>query len=306
MPQSPKIASYVIVSPVKNEERYVEKTLRSVVAQTLRPYRWIIVDDGSSDKTPEILDRFARQFDWIQVLRLENNQSRQPGAGVVRAFAAGFDLVHAEAVDYVVKLDCDVELPASYFENLAARFSADPALGIASGAYLEVDQDRWNPVVMPHYHAAGASKMMRTACFREIGGFIESRGWDTVDEIRAQVLGWKTQHFGDLQFYHWKKEGSGIGSLATSAMHGQVYYLTGGGMLFLLLKVLHRMLFDKPFIGSGLALLGGFLKAMFCGDRKLVTSKEARFYARLLNRRMWGSVTAFWSPSPEGRTWSYD
>jgi len=205
-----------------------------------------------------------------------------------------------------VKLDCDVELPPSYFENLIARFAADPALGIASGIYLEKEQGQWQPVEMPHYHAAGACKMIRTECFREIGGFVESRGWDTVDEIRAQVLGWKTQHFTDLQFHHLKREGSGIGPLATSVMHGEVYYLTGGGKLFFLLKVLHRVVCDKPFLASGLALVWGYVKTMLSGEGKLVSSEEARFYARLLNRRMWSGLAAFREPSPESRAWSCD
>ena len=120
---------------------------------------------------------------------------------------------------------------------MMARFADNPSLGIASGVYLEQEQGSWVAIEMPPYHAAGACKMMRSDVFRQIGGFVQSRGWDTVDEIRAQGLGWKTQHFEDLQFRHLKREGSGIGPVPTSVMHGEVYYLTGGGKLFFVLKV---------------------------------------------------------------------
>jgi biofilm PGA synthesis N-glycosyltransferase PgaC len=133
--------SYVIISPVKNEERYVEATLQSVLSQTVKPVRWIIVDDGSSDRTPEILRRYAQQADWIHILRLDHTQSRQPGTPVVYAFRRGFELVRPQMAQFVVKLDCDVKLPPDYFELLLARFAEDPELGIASGIYLE-EQDR--------------------------------------------------------------------------------------------------------------------------------------------------------------------
>lgn len=286
------IGKYVVISPVKNEEAHVEATLRSVVAQTLRPYQWVIVDDGSSDRTSEIIEKYARRYDWIQVLRRDNASSRQPGAAVIHAFTAGFEAIESAPYDFVVKLDCDVDLPANYFEFLVDRFAEDPSLGIASGVYLEQEQGEWTLVPMPSYHAAGASKMMRADCFRQIGGFVKSRGWDTVDEIRAQVLGWKTRHFTELEFHHLKREGSGIGSFATNVMHGEVYYLTGGGVLFFLLKVLHRMVSEKPYISGGLALLWGYVKSALSGKQKLVTTKEAQFYARLLNRRLLGGLAA--------------
>jgi biofilm PGA synthesis N-glycosyltransferase PgaC len=299
--------SYVLISPVKNEEGYVEQTLQSVLAQTVKPVRWIIVDDGSSDRTPEILRRYAQQADWIQILTLDHTQSRQPGTPVVHAFRKGYELVGRETAQFVVKLDCDVKLPPDYFESLVAQFAKDSALGIASGVYLEEQEgNRWQPVPMPPYHAAGASKMMRAECYRQIGGFVQSPGWDTVDEIRAQVQGWKTRHFEDIQFYHLKREGSGIGSLATSVMHGRVYYLTGGGKIFFFLKILHRMTSERPYLLSGLALLWGFLKAMVTGQRKLVTNEEARFYARRLNRRIWGVPDLFGHPSHQGQTGTSD
>jgi poly-beta-1,6-N-acetyl-D-glucosamine synthase len=142
---------------------------------------------------------------------------------------------------------------------------------------------------MPVYHAAGASKVIRRKCFEEIGGFIAAAGWDTVDEIRAMARGWKTGHFHDLQIKHHKREGSGIGVIKTSIMHGEIYYLTGGSKLFFLLKVIHRI-GSKPYGSVALAQLRGYFKAMWEGKKLLVTETEAHCYRSLLHGRMLGQA----------------
>jgi poly-beta-1,6-N-acetyl-D-glucosamine synthase len=282
---------YLIVSPVKDEERYVERTLRSVTLQTVLPVRWIIVDDGSKDGTAEIVRRYVRDHPWIEMVWRDNSGARQPGSAVMHAFYHGLQQAQGVSFDYLVKLDCDLELPHDYFERLLERFEAEPRLGIASGVYLEEGAKGWNAVRMPAYHAAGASKVMRVRCFEEMGGFVRERGWDTVDEVRAQVKGWATRHFTDIQFRHLKPEGSGIGSLRTNLMHGDVYYLTGGGLPFLLLKVAHRMFSGSPLLLGGMAMLWGYLRS--CGSRRqrLVSEVEARHYRRLLNQRLLGQPT---------------
>lgn len=277
---------YLIVSPVKDEERYVERTLQSLTAQTLSPVRWIIVDDGSADSTPDLLRKYARDHDWIQIVTRDKRGARQPGSAVMHAFYHGLEQADGVAYDYLVKLDCDLELPWDYFESLLARFEQNPRLGIASGVYLEEGPRGWRAIGMPAYHAAGASKVMRAKCFAEMGGFVRERGWDTVDEVRAQVKGWETTHFPDVQFRHLKPEGSGIGNLRTNVMHGDVYFLTGGGLLFLLLKVTHRMVSGSPPLAGGLAMLYGYLRSWVSGRERLVDRVEARHYRRLLNRRL--------------------
>ncbi len=289
MTEHSRTANYIVISPVKDEGFYVERTIRSVIGQSLKPRVWILVDDGSRDTTPEILARYAKQCPWITVLSLARDGERKPGSAVIRAFMAGYELIKNDHFDFVVKLDCDLEIPEEYFETLIGRFQADPKLGIASGIYLEEWRQTWKAVKMPAYHAAGCSKMVRAECFREIGGFIPNRGWDTVDEIRAQVTGWKTCHFGDLALRHLKSEGSGIGSRRTNLMLGQIYYLTGGGAFFFLLKCLHRLIFSKPFFLGGFMMLIGFLRAYFKGEPKLVSDREALCYRRLLNQRILGA-----------------
>jgi poly-beta-1,6-N-acetyl-D-glucosamine synthase len=290
----PSPIRYVVISPVKDEARYVERTLESMIAQTLRPILWVIVDDGSTDRTLEILSEYEREHPFIKVVRRfgaaghprEGWDARRPGSPVVLAFNSGHNLVAGIEHEFLVKLDCDVSFEADYFEKLLAHFAQDERLGIASGVYLESpDGRRWIEIEMPFYHAAGASKVVRKTCFEEIGGFVPVRGWDTLDEIRAMARGWRTTHFGDLRMKHWKIEGPGIGQWRTNLMHGEIYYRTGGGVLFFFLKALHRLT-KSPYGIGALALCWGYIRAIARRKPLLVTKEERHYYRALLNGRV--------------------
>ena len=278
--------NYVLVSPVKDEEQYIEKTIQAVLGQTIRPSRWIIVDDGSRDCTHSLAEKYARQFPWITLVTNMRDAVRQPGSGIIRAFNVGYDQVPNIDFDFIVKFDCDLDFDPDYFEQLIVRFQQDPQLGIASGIYLENRNGKWEPVKMPAYHAAGQTKVVRAKCFADIGGFVVSRGWDTVDEIRARAMGWKTRHFEELFFYHLKPEGSGIGFLRTNKMHGEIYYLTGGGCFFFFFKFLDRLFFGRPFFLGGMMMLWGYLKPYLTRRPRLVSDSEARLYRHMLNHRI--------------------
>jgi biofilm PGA synthesis N-glycosyltransferase PgaC len=299
--------NYVVISPAKDEGRYIEKTIQSMIGQSLTPRKWIVVDDGSRDETPQVVARYAKQHSWITLFPLVRDGERKPGSAVINAFMAGYELIKNDGFDFVVKLDCDLEIPEKYFETLIGRFQADPKLGIASGIYLEESSEAWKPVKMPKYHAAGCSKMVRAECFRQIGGFIPQRGWDTVDEIRAQDMGWKTCHFQDIALRHLRSEGAGIGFTRTSLMHGQIYYATGGGALFFLLKCLHRLFFGKPIFVGGLMMFVGFMRAYLNGEPRLVSDGEAVRYRRMLNERVlsvWPRVLNWLVPRRKTVGWS--
>lgn len=282
------VPKYIIVSPVKDEQKYLEATIQSVVSQTVRPAQWVIVDDGSEDGTSDSLNEYCEKYDWIKVIRVNRGVNRQPGSAVIGAFNKGFELIKDDDFEFIVKLDCDLRFEPDYFEKLLLKFENDTNLGIASGIYLEDCGEGFMPVEMPDYHAAGASKVLRHQCFKEIGGFTPARGWDTIDEIKAQTRGWKTSHFREIAFYHLKKEGSGIGNIRTNTMHGEIYYLTGGSKLFFMFKVAHRLIFGTPFVLGGIMMFIGYLKPLLNGKTLLVSDKEAQFYKKMLNKRITG------------------
>lgn len=286
------LARYVVISPVKDEERYIRTTLESMVGQTIRPVHWVIVDDGSSDRTPEIVEEYERQHAWITLVRLAKRTTRLIGFAEVVAFDAGRRALPCDDYDFIVKLDGDLRMPASYFEHLLEHFEQAPKLGIASGVYREKHGETWKIIAMPEYHAAGACKVVRSQCFSDIRGFVFARGWDTVDEIRAQTLGWKTCHFPDLIFDHLRSEGAARGSLFTARLHGEVYYMTGGSGAFFLLKVLHRIVLGRPPVLEGLMLVAGFMKPWLLRKPRLVSKREASFYRRALMNRVRSSIAA--------------
>lgn len=283
------ILNYLVISPVKDEARYIERTLRSMVQQTLKPALWLVVDDGSADPSADLVGQYAAEHDFIKLVRNKRGSVRKTGVAEVLAFNIGYELVRNWEFDCVVKLDGDLSFDADYFERLLKRFDENPRLGIASGIYLEPRGAEWKEIPMPSYHAAGASKVVRRECFEQIGGFIPERGWDTVDEIRAMAAGWHTTHFSDLRMKHWKPEGSGMGRLHTHYMHGEIYCRTRGTKMFLLLKVLHRML-SRPWVCGGLVMLWGYFHTIQKGCTPLVSESEARCYQALLKARVVNNV----------------
>jgi biofilm PGA synthesis N-glycosyltransferase PgaC len=284
---SPEGTNYVIVSPAKDEGLNIETTIQAILKQTIRPSLWVIVDDGSQDDTCAIVERYMREYPWIRLISGTRRGKREYGAPVIEAFLEGYELVRDAGYDFIVKLDCDLDFAPDYFEQLIARFRENSALGIASGIYLEKYRGGdWRPVQLPDYHAAGASKMIRAKCYEDINGFAPVFGWDTIDQIRAQMAGWETRHFDELTFHHLRYEGSGVGLIGTNIRRGEGYYLTGGGLSFFLLKALHRTVYAKPFLIVGALMFFGYLRAWMLRKPRVVTSAEAKFYRNQLNRRI--------------------
>ncbi len=284
--------NYIVISPAKDEEAYIERTIASMARQTVRPSKWFLVDDGSLDRTPAIIAAAAERYDWIIPVKTSRpalgrgGRGRKLGSAEIRAFQAGYEIAKADKPDFLVKLDTDLDLPEDYFERLLERFREDEKLGIASGVYLELHEGKWQCVKMPDYHAAGASKMIRRRCFEDIGGFPLFPGWDTADEIKAQARGWHTRHFDDIQFLHLRPEGSAKGRLKTHILHGEAYYAYNGGGMFLSLKFLHRLFLGSPPIVGAFLLLFGYLRSLMLQRPRLVNDWEAKRYRSLLRARM--------------------
>ena len=251
--------SIVIVSPTRDEERTVARTIHSMLAQTLRPTRWVIVNDGSTDRTRAIIDEAIAGHDWIECIDRGDRGHRALGQGVVEAFYAGFERVRESAWDYVVKLDADLELPSDYFERLVAEFDRDPQLGMASGKTFLLEGDRRRLEYCHDEHVRGPAKMYRRACFEQIGGIEPVRGWDMIDETRAQMLGWRTRSFLDVQILHLRPIDARQPNLLRSRFDmGRLHWFLGYHWGYHAVRSARSFVQDPPRLLGGTMLAAGY------------------------------------------------
>jgi glycosyltransferase involved in cell wall biosynthesis len=283
---------YVVITPARNEEENIEETIRSVVAQTVAPAEWIIVDDGSTDKTGEILDRFATLYPWLQVFHLSDRGYREPGGGVIRAFYHGLHNVSTQDWDFIVKLDGDLNLPPDYFEKCLEEFRKDPTLAIGGGTICHMKSGVLRADVEPPFHVRGATKIYRRAFWDESGGLLPAPGWDTLDELKANMLGWTTRSFPNMNILHQRPTGSADGAWRNWFKNGRANYITGYHPLFMTLKCLKRLL-QKPFFLAGAALFCGFVSG-YLKQIPRVADPELISYARTQQVRRMLFQSSIW------------
>jgi|SRR5690349_17293099 len=286
--------SLLLVSPVYNEGANLERTARAVAAQSLRPDRWLVIDDGSEDDTLAIARRLERELDFLTVA--EAPRTIEPGAdnlGLAReahAFNAGLALCGWRDYDLIGKLDGDVELPPDWFAALWQRFKADPQLGLAGGRLAEPDQNgRWRTIPIPAHHVHGAVKLFRRDCLEAIGGVPERLGWDTIDETYARMRGFETVSFADLRARHHRPHGSADGRLRGRARHGECAWILHYGLAWTALRSL-KVARTSPLGLSGLAFLGGYLGAALRRAPRVEDPEFRRFTRAELRSRMAGAL----------------
>lgn len=275
-----KMHKYIIITPVRDEALYIEKTLESVLCQTIQPSQWIIVDDGSSDGTSEILDKRTTQINWINVIHKENRGFRAAGGGVMEAFYAGYTVINDECWDFIVKLDGDLSFPPDYFEKCFKIFESEVELGIGGGTICQFEngQLRVDSMGDPPFHVRGATKIYRRACWEKIKPLVIASGWDTIDEVKANLHGWTTRTFADVNLIQHKPTGVADGFWRDRFKNGRANYLTGYHPVFMLAKCIRRA-FRRPFFFESLALLAGFCTGYLMGVPQ-VQNDEAIHYLR--------------------------
>ena len=253
----------LIISPVRNEAEFFEKTLKSVCEQSLQPAKWIIVNDGSTDETAEQATRFAEQYDFVELLHLKEHDERALGPRVVQNFNIG--LQHAKDTgvefDYVCKLDGDLEFGPEAYETIVNMFEADPGLGMAGpSVFLRLDSGREIFERYARYHVPGQFKVYRRECFEKMGGLFEVYGWDIADETEARRLGWKTEHTDDVRVIHLRLQGSAFGIIKGRRIWGWGAYATCSYPPFAILRGVFRLV-EPPYIIGGIAFIWGFIEA---------------------------------------------
>jgi biofilm PGA synthesis N-glycosyltransferase PgaC len=251
---------YAILTAVKNESAYIEHTLRSVVAQSVAPEAWIIVDDGSTDDTKEIAKKYAAARPWIKVVSQSAGEKRSFG-GKARAINMAFELVKDMPIDAVANLDGDISLDPDQFEFLLDRLGADPQLGIVGTAYLEEHYDWRKDRHQDASDVSGACQLFRIGCFSDIGGYqpISVGGIDWLAVNMARMKGWKTHTYSERTFFHHKPHGSGVGGILRARFrYGYRDYVFGSYPLWQVFRVAFQMT-RKPFFAGGLMIGAGYI-----------------------------------------------
>lgn len=277
MPQKPD--RYVLISPCRNEADFMRQTLDTVVAQSLRPAKWVIVDDGSTDETPTVLAEYAERHDWIQIVTRADRGHRAVGPGVVDAFYSGYAAINPDDYDYVCKLDLDLRLPERYFETLVDRMTANPRIGTCSGkAYVEKDGGLVNEKHGDE-NSLGMTKFYRVACFKEIGGFVREVGWDGIDGHKCRMKGWTAISWDEpaLRFVHLRLMGASDKGIYTGRFRqGYGQYYMGTGFVFLAASVLSRMN-QRPYVLGQLTILWGWIWSALRGLPRYQDPEFRRF-----------------------------
>jgi len=253
--------SYVLVTPARNEQDNIQRTIESMIAQSHKPLRWVIVSDGSTDRTDDIIRGYLADHPWIHYLRMPEHRDRQ-FAAKVQCFNAGFRELESLEFDLIGNLDADLSFDSEYLRFIVSKFAGNPRLGVAGTPFVEEGQ---------HYdyrftnieHVSGACQIFRRACFAEIGGYqpIKSGGIDWVAVTTARMKGWETRTFTDKVCQHHRKMGTGnAGEWAIWTRQGRKDYSLGNHPLWEIFRALYQMT-KRPYLIGGLFLLWGYLAA---------------------------------------------
>jgi poly-beta-1,6-N-acetyl-D-glucosamine synthase len=278
---------YVLITPCRNEAEYARRTLDSVIQQSIRPALWVIVDDGSTDETPAILEEYGSRHDFIRIVRREDRGKRAVGPGVIDAFYTGLDTVDLTEFNFLCKLDLDLSLPSGYFEILMERMLQNPRLGTCSGKpyYTDAHTGLLTSERCGDEMSVGMTKFYRVECFRRMGGFVREVMWDGIDCHRCRMLGWIACSWDEpeLRFVHLRQMGSSQQSLLTGRLRwGFGQYFMGTGLAYITASACFRMK-ERPFVLGGASLWWGYVRAFL----RRIPRYHDRDFRDFLHRYHW-------------------
>ncbi len=283
---------YVLMTAAYNEEGNIGKTIESVLSQTLLPAVWVIVSDGSVDRTDEIVLKYANAHRFIRFLRVSRAPGRSFGSKV-RALHAGSELLRGVPYDFIGNLDADVSVAPSYFEDLISRLAGRPQLGLAGGFVVEESlgefRDRRHNRV---YSVAHAGQVVRRECYEAIDGYavLEFGGEDWHAQTSAKMKGWEVEAFPDLKIFHHRHTGEADNLLRHKFRQGRMDYSFGSDPLFEMLKCA-GFITAKPFLIGGLARLAGFIWSWICQDQRPVSDEFVSYLRREQRQKLFAPVT---------------
>jgi poly-beta-1,6-N-acetyl-D-glucosamine synthase len=282
--------AYVLITPARNEAAFIEQTILSVVKQTHRPLKWVIVNDGSTDETDAIVSRYVAQHDWIELVRTPVREQRH-FAGKVYAFDAGYARVAHLRYDAIASLDADISLEPDHFEFLLAKLDADPSLGLVGTPFR--DTTMYDYRFVSQEHVSGACQLFRRQCFEDIGGYQPSKrgGIDHIAVITARMKGWRTRTFVERICEHHRPIGTAThGTLAKKFRVGMLDYALGGHPLWEVSRTAYQMT-RPPYVVGGMLILAGYVVAGIRRIDRPVSEELVRFRRREQMRRLRDFIT---------------
>jgi len=262
MDQSRAVSSYVLVTPARNEEEFIEKTIESMIHQSVLPLKWVIVDDGSTDSTPAIVGRYLAPHPWMELVKMPQRRDRN-FAGKVGAFNAGYEKVKGLQWEIIGNLDGDISFDPDHFEFLTGKFAADATLGVAGTVFREEGFSSETDSFQGYKHVSGQCQLFRRQCWEEIGGYTPHRagGIDWIAVTSARMRGWKTESFREKSFYHYRRLGTAERGLHYSMFsYGKKDYYLGGHPIWELFRIAYRAR-KRPYLTGGVALGLGYFWA---------------------------------------------
>jgi glycosyltransferase involved in cell wall biosynthesis len=291
---------YALITAARNEEKFIEYTIRSVAAQTLLPEKWVIVDDGSTDRTPEIVGHYAKRYPWIELIGRPQRPDRS-FSGKAVAVNEAFKRLGSSQLDVVGNLDADVSFDSDYLEFLMQKFAADPELGVAGTPFTEKGYDSTKDSFEGENYVAGPCQLFRCTCFEDIGGYLPNKagGVDWIAVMTARMRGWKVISFRQKRFHHHRSMGTAQrGKLAALFSYGEKDYYLGGSPIWQFFRVGYQMT-KRPVLLGGLALCFGYTWAAIIRTNRPVTEELMRFHRREQMRklkRIFASLLRFRKP----------
>ncbi|QRM88073.1 glycosyltransferase [Lacinutrix sp. WUR7] len=268
-----------IIIPAHNEEKFIEKTIVSLVNQTLRPKQIVIVNDNSTDKTQKIVSYYLSKYSWISLVNITSSDAHLPGTKIINAFYKGLEILDTN-YDVICKFDADLIFPNNYLEKLAAHFNANKKLGMAAGfCYIEKDKQWILENLTRKDHIRGALKAYRKECFEQIGKLKPSMGWDTVDELLSKYYDWEILTDETLHVKHLKPTGISYNK-ASKHMQGEAMYKMRYGFIITLISAL-KLAYKKGRFALFQDYMSGYFKAKTNKTAYLVTKDQGVFIRKL-------------------------
>lgn len=273
--------SYVVITPARNESAFIEKTIQSMIGQTILPLKWVIVNDGSTDSTSAIVQSYLPANPWIELVDLPVRKERN-FAAKVHAFNAGEERVKGLNYEVIGNLDADISFDPDHFEFLLDQFRSDPLLGVAGTIFHEEGYSSETDSFEGRNHVSGQCQIFRRTCWEQIGGYKPNKagGIDWMAVTTARMMGWKTRSFREKAFFHYRSLGTAErGRLASSFSYGEKDYYLGGHPLWEICRVGYRMT-KRPFLVEGMALGAGYIYAFVTRQKRPVSRELMQFHRR--------------------------